>query len=142
MQVTLEQRMDARSKPAPTTFFLDDLSVGQRFSSASHTIDEAQIKAFAVQFDPQPFHLDDEDAKSARRDRAGSHSEARRAAARDRCGFELTWRTAMSGRMVACRSFISALGIAASCGISAAQSAPPPPAVSVTPVVSRQGTDS
>ena len=47
----------------------------------------------------------------------------------------------MSGRMVACRSFISALGLAASCGIAAAQGAPPPPAVSVTPVVSRQVTE-
>jgi acyl dehydratase len=56
--------MDERSKPAPTSFFLDDLSVGQRFSSASHTIDEAQIKAFAAQFDPQPFHLDDAAAKA------------------------------------------------------------------------------
>ncbi len=46
----------------------------------------------------------------------------------------------MSGRMVACRSFISALGLAASCGIAAAQGAPPP-AVSVTPVVSRQVTE-
>ena len=56
--------MDERSKSAPTTFFLDDLSVGQRFSSGSHTIDEAQIKAFAAQFDPQPFHLDGEAAKA------------------------------------------------------------------------------
>jgi membrane fusion protein (multidrug efflux system) len=47
----------------------------------------------------------------------------------------------MSGRMVACRSFISALGVAASCGFAAAQSAPPPPAVSVTPVVSREVTE-
>jgi membrane fusion protein, multidrug efflux system len=46
----------------------------------------------------------------------------------------------MFGRMVACRSFISALGVAASCGFAAAQSAPPP-AVSVTPVVSRQVTE-
>lgn len=43
--------------------FLDDFSVGQRFVSAEHLIDEAQIKAFAAQFDPQPFHLDDEAAK-------------------------------------------------------------------------------
>src|SRR5262245_64862385 len=64
MQVTMEQRMDERSKPAPTAFFLDDLRVGRRFSSASHTIDEAQIKAFAAQFDPQPFHLDNEAAKA------------------------------------------------------------------------------
>ena len=56
--------MDDRSKSAPRTFFLDDLSVGQRFSSSSHTIDAAQIKAFATQFDPQPFHLDGEAAKA------------------------------------------------------------------------------
>jgi len=47
----------------------------------------------------------------------------------------------MSGRMVACRSFIFALGIATSCGFAAAQSAPPPPAVSVTPVVTREVTE-
>jgi acyl dehydratase len=49
---------------ASSALFLDDLSVGQRFSSGSHTIDEAQIKAFAAQFDPQPFHLDGEAAKA------------------------------------------------------------------------------
>jgi len=44
--------------------YLDDLSVGQRFVTGSHTLDEGQIKAFAAQFDPQPFHLDDEAAKA------------------------------------------------------------------------------
>ena len=39
--------------------YLEDLHVGQRFTSGTHTIDAAQIKAFAAQFDPQPFHLDD-----------------------------------------------------------------------------------
>ncbi|MCG5479868.1 MAG: MaoC family dehydratase [Ensifer alkalisoli] len=48
---------------APDRFYLDDLYVGQRFTSATHTIDEAQIKAFAAQFDPQPFHTDEEAAK-------------------------------------------------------------------------------
>lgn len=43
--------------------FLDDFTVGQRFVSGEHLVDEAQIKAFAVQFDPQPFHLDGEAAK-------------------------------------------------------------------------------
>src|ERR1022692_363691 len=43
--------------------YLDDLHVGQHFTSASHAIDAAQIKAFARQFDPQPFHLDEEAAK-------------------------------------------------------------------------------
>jgi len=42
---------------------LDDLHVGQRFTSGTHLIDEEQIKAFAQQFDPQPFHLDAEAAK-------------------------------------------------------------------------------
>ena len=32
--------------------------------SAVHVVDGDQIKAFARQFDPQPFHLDDEAAKS------------------------------------------------------------------------------
>src|SRR5206468_2431839 len=51
-------------KGARSTLFLEDLHAGQRFSSASHTIDEGQIKAFAAQFDPQPFHLDGEAAKA------------------------------------------------------------------------------
>jgi acyl dehydratase len=44
--------------------YLEDLNVGRRFTSAAHLIDEAQIKAFAAQFDPQPFHLDDAAAKA------------------------------------------------------------------------------
>jgi acyl dehydratase len=45
--------------------YLDDFQVGQRFSSGTHLIDTAQIKAFARQFDPQPFHLDEEAAKGS-----------------------------------------------------------------------------
>ena len=44
--------------------YLDDLKAGDRFTSPGHLLDEAQIKAFALQFDPQPFHLDHEAAKS------------------------------------------------------------------------------
>jgi acyl dehydratase len=44
-------------------FYLDDLAVGRRFTTATHVIDAEQINAFAGQFDPQPFHLDDEKAK-------------------------------------------------------------------------------
>src|SRR5258707_4429073 len=51
-------------KSASNALFLEDLQVGQRFWSGFHTIDEAQIKAFAAQFDPQPFHLDGEAAKA------------------------------------------------------------------------------
>jgi len=42
---------------------LDDVTPGQSFTSASHAIDANQIKAFAREFDPQPFHLDDDAAK-------------------------------------------------------------------------------
>lgn len=46
------------------TLWFDDLSVGQRFESGTTTLDEAEIKGFAAKFDPQPFHLDDEAARS------------------------------------------------------------------------------
>ena len=39
--------------------------VGQRFTSRTHVVDATEIKAFARQFDPQPFHLDEEMAKRA-----------------------------------------------------------------------------
>ncbi len=38
--------------------YLEDLYVGQRFTSGSYRMDEERIKAFAEEFDPQPFHLD------------------------------------------------------------------------------------
>ena len=44
--------------------YLEDLQVGQRFVSGTHRIDEEQVRAFAGQFDPQPFHLDAEAAKA------------------------------------------------------------------------------
>ena len=47
-----------------TPLYLDDISVGDRFTSGEHAMDEAQIKAFAEQFDPQPFHLDDAAAQA------------------------------------------------------------------------------
>jgi acyl dehydratase len=50
--------------PPDSLYYLDDLAVGQSFTSPSHSLDEAQIKAFAGQFDPQPFHLDHEAAQA------------------------------------------------------------------------------
>src|SRR5262245_4344470 len=45
-------------------FYLDDLHVGQHFTGATHhLVDAAQITAYARQFDPQPFHLDDAAAR-------------------------------------------------------------------------------
>jgi acyl dehydratase len=46
------------------TLYFEDLRVAQQFVSGAHQIDEEQIRAFAEQFDPQPFHLDAESAKA------------------------------------------------------------------------------
>lgn len=45
--------------------YFDDLSVGERFISRTHQIDESQIKTFAKEYDPQPFHLDGEAARGS-----------------------------------------------------------------------------
>lgn len=42
--------------------YLEDLHVGLSFVSSSHLMDVAEIKRFAGEWDPQPFHLDDEAA--------------------------------------------------------------------------------
>jgi acyl dehydratase len=42
--------------------YLEDFAVGQIFRSGFVTINSAEIKAFAAQFDPQPFHLDENEA--------------------------------------------------------------------------------
>ncbi len=41
---------------------LQNLSVGQTFQSGSHTLTAQEIKNYAAQFDPQPFHMDEEAA--------------------------------------------------------------------------------
>ena len=44
--------------------FLEDFAVGQIFRSGPVRIDKEQIKAFGAEFDPQPFHLDEEAARN------------------------------------------------------------------------------
>jgi len=44
---------------AAPRLYLEDFSPGQTFASAPMTVDAAAIKAYARQFDPQPFHLDE-----------------------------------------------------------------------------------
>src|ERR1700751_1887270 len=39
--------------------YLEDLYVGQQFTSSTYRMEEERIKAFAAEFDPQPFHLDE-----------------------------------------------------------------------------------
>jgi acyl dehydratase len=39
--------------------YLEDFVVGQTFGSGRLRVTKEQIKAFAAEFDPQPFHLDE-----------------------------------------------------------------------------------
>jgi acyl dehydratase len=45
--------------------YLDDLAVGRKFATASVTLTLEGCKAFAAEFDPQPFHLDDAAARES-----------------------------------------------------------------------------
>lgn len=47
------------------SLYLEDLQVGQRFTSGTWVMEEEQIKAFAAEFDPQPFHLDEAAARAS-----------------------------------------------------------------------------
>ena len=55
--------MDQASATRPL-LYLEDLQVGQRFTSGEYRVDEDRLKSFAQEFDPQPFHLDETAARS------------------------------------------------------------------------------
>jgi acyl dehydratase len=46
-----------------TERYFEDFAVGQTYASGRMQIDKARIKTFAAEFDPQPFHLDEEVAR-------------------------------------------------------------------------------
>lgn len=55
--------MSADPAPGPASArFFDDFALGERFVTGETTLDEAEIVAFARQFDPQPIHIDAEGA--------------------------------------------------------------------------------
>jgi acyl dehydratase len=45
--------------------YLEDLRVGQRFTSGTYVMEALRIKEFAGEFDPQPFHLDETAAQAS-----------------------------------------------------------------------------
>jgi acyl dehydratase len=47
------------------TLYFEDLAVGHRFGTGTVTVEPEMIRAFAADFDPQPFHLDDEAARGS-----------------------------------------------------------------------------
>jgi acyl dehydratase len=48
-----------------TKHYLEDFAVGQTFGSGRLRIDKERITRFAQEFDPQPFHLDEEAARTS-----------------------------------------------------------------------------
>jgi len=48
-----------------TERYFEDFAVGQVFNSGRRRVDKEQILAFAREFDPQPYHLDDEAARKS-----------------------------------------------------------------------------
>jgi acyl dehydratase len=58
----------SHSKPEPAKkpgLTLEDISVGDRFSGGAIAVTVDTIKAFAREFDPQPFHTDEVAAKDS-----------------------------------------------------------------------------
>ena len=54
---------DRAPGPAPEAArYFDDLKAGERFVTGEWALDEAEIVAFAREFDPQPIHVDAERA--------------------------------------------------------------------------------
>src|SRR3712207_3261007 len=51
-------------RPNPAIEWFDDLALGMRFRSPELTLAAADVKRFAQEFDPQPYHLDEEAAKA------------------------------------------------------------------------------
>ena len=50
--------------PSPP-LYLEDLAVGLTFRTGTVRVDRERIKSFAAEFDPQPFHLDEQAAASS-----------------------------------------------------------------------------
>ena len=46
-----------------TKRYLEDFAVGQVFKTGRKRVDKDEIFAFAREFDPQPYHLDEEAAR-------------------------------------------------------------------------------
>jgi acyl dehydratase len=45
--------------------YLEDFLPGQKFGSGRLQVERDRIKSFAAEFDPQPFHLDEEAARNS-----------------------------------------------------------------------------
>lgn len=49
--------------PSHMTIYYDDIEVGETMELGSVTLSEAELRSFAEQYDPQPFHIDEAAAR-------------------------------------------------------------------------------
>ena len=49
----------------PIKFYFEDFPVGETLEIGRHTITEAEILEFARRYDPQPFHVDADTARTS-----------------------------------------------------------------------------
>ena len=63
---TLGRDDDIAERCVTDLLYLEDLTVGQTFATGMTTVTADEIKTFAAQFDPQPFHLDEAAASESR----------------------------------------------------------------------------
>ena len=61
----MDTTLSADSSEPITVRYLEDFEPGQRFASGSLLVEAARIKSFATEFDPQPFHLDEDSARDS-----------------------------------------------------------------------------
>ena len=45
--------------------YLEDLEPGDKFVSGRLSVEAERIKSFAAEFDPQPFHLNEDSARDS-----------------------------------------------------------------------------
>ncbi len=57
--------MSGRGDHADSLLYFEDVQIGRPFQTAPYTVTAEEIRAFAAQFDPQPFHLDADAARSS-----------------------------------------------------------------------------
>jgi acyl dehydratase len=56
---------DAPAAPRSHDRYYEDVALGETYEIGSHTFGRAEILAFAREYDPQPFHLDEAAAKAS-----------------------------------------------------------------------------
>ena len=62
-----------------TERYLEDFAVGQTYGSGRLRVDADRVKSFATEFDPQPFHMDEEAARGSISAARGKRMACRRA---------------------------------------------------------------